>query len=147
MTAIYALYCKAACPVQGGTAPAGSKVNRILLDDPAGYAVPEGFLLVADDGTPIWEPPATAPIPVSITNFQARAVLFHMPSPSGTADRTLFQDIDDALRAQGGVAWQAWVFANDVTRDGPLVNAMGANFGLTSDQLDALFIAGAGISA
>ena len=126
--------------------PAGSAVTRVWLDELTEDAWP-GMQLVPDDGRALWVPPAAQPVPPSITNFQARAVLMQMPSPTGQAGRTLFQDVDDALRAEGGVAWQAWEYANDVTRDGPLVNSLGARLGMTPAQLDQLFITGSGISA
>lgn len=83
--------------------------------------------------------------PASVTNSQARAVLLQMPG--STAGRSLFQDVDDALKARGGAAWQAWEFANEFTRDGALVGQMGAAFGMSAAQLDALFVAAAGVSA
>lgn len=86
-------------------------------------------------------------IPVSVTNFQARAVLMQMPSPTGVADRTIFDDVNDALKAQGGVPYQAWEQSNDFTRNGALVNSMAEKLGLTSDQLDQIFIAAAIIEA
>ena len=40
-------------------------------------------------------------VPNEVSNLQARAVLMQMP---GSAEgRTLFDDVDDTLRAQGGV--------------------------------------------
>ena len=93
-----------------------------------------------------WSPPvAPVAIPTSVTNFQARAVLLQMPG--STSGRSLFQDVDDALRGLGGAAWQAWEFANEFTRSGALVGQMGANFGMSSAQLDALFVAAAQVSA
>lgn len=84
-------------------------------------------------------------VPAEITNFQARAVLMQL---EGSAPgRTLFNDIDDALRASGGAAWQAWEYANTVSRNGTLVAEMAAQFGLSDEQLDTWFIQGAAISA
>lgn len=92
-----------------------------------------------------WEvaPVAPRPVPASVTNFQARAAL--MQAPSGTQGVSLFAAIDAALRAgkdaapEGALAWQAWEQANDFFRDGALVNTLGAQFGLTGAQIDALF--------
>ena len=141
--AVYLVLTTAALP--SGT-PAGAAVNRIEAD-PAFQPGP-GLTLLLDDGRELWAPPAPPPpVPASVTNFQARAVLMQMPSPSGATGRTLFQDVDDALHAEGGVALQAWEYANDVTRDGPLVNSLGARLGMTPEQLDGLFLAAATITA
>ena len=86
-------------------------------------------------------------VPTSVTNFQARAVLLSMPSATGQAGRTLFDDINDALHTEGGVALQAWEYANDVTRDGPLVNSLANSLGLSQTDLDTLFINAASITA
>lgn len=93
--------------------------------------------------TPPQDP--ASPVPIEITNFQARAVLHGVP---GSAEgRSLFDDVDDALRAQGGMAWQAWEYANTITRNGSLVNAMATQFGISDAQMDAMFTLGATISA
>ena len=77
------------------------------------------------------------PVPQSVTNFQARAVLMATPGPPGFA--TLFEAVHAALEAQGGVAWQAWEYANVFERQGALVNSLASDFGLTSAQIDAMF--------
>lgn len=93
---------------------------------------------------PAWEawhaaqPPPRMPVPQEVTNFQARAALMQAG---------LFQAVDDALRAAGGAAWQAWEYANVFTRGGTLVNGMAAQLGLTDAQLDDLFRAAALIEA
>ena len=90
---------------------------------------------------------APAPVaPETVTNFQLRAALMQMPAPSGAAG-TLFSAVDAAVHAQGGTAQQAWEYANDVNRTGPLVQQMAAAFGFDEAALDALFTAAAGISA
>ena len=86
-------------------------------------------------------------VPSSVTLFQARAVMMGLPSPSGVAGRTLFDDVDASLQAKGGVALQAWEYSSDVERRGPLVLSMMTALGMTSDQADALFIRAAGITA
>ena len=93
--------------------------------------------------TPLVPPGST--VPPEITNFQARAVLMGMP---GSAEgRTLFEDVDDTLRAMGGTAWQAWEYANTITRNGVLVQQMAAQFGLTDANLDEMFRQAALVSA
>jgi hypothetical protein len=85
-----------------------------------------------------YAPPA--PVPSEVTMFQARAVLI---------SAGLFDAVDAAMQALGSrsVEWQAWEYANHFTRHGPLVNAMGASLGLTSEQIDAMFRAAAEIEA
>lgn len=90
------------------------------------------------------------PVPASITNYQARAVLDTLPGSA--PGRSLFDDIDEAMRAgkdtpEGKMSWQAWEQANEFTRDGTLVNQLAPTFGLTSEALDELFRQAATISA
>jgi hypothetical protein len=90
-------------------------------------------------------------VPSAVTNFQARAVLLQMPGPGDVG--AMFDAIDAALLAgrdagpEGRVAWQAWEYANEITRGGVLVQQMAAAFGLDDAALDALFRAAAGIEA
>lgn len=98
------------------------------------------------EGLEPYDPPPPPPVvPREVTNFQARALLMGMPSP--TAGRTMFDDVDDTLRARGGVAWQAWEYANTLQRNGALVRAMAEELGFTPGQLDALFVQAAAIEA
>ena len=83
-------------------------------------------------------------VPQEVTNFQARALLQNMP---GSAEgKTLFDDVDDALRAMGGIPWQAWEYTTSFPRDSALIAAIGAQLNLTDAQLDEMFIAAAAIS-
>jgi hypothetical protein len=89
-------------------------------------------------------------VPQSVSNFQARAQLLTMPGLNG--DATLFTTIDKALAAgnttpSGMFAYQAWENAAEFTRSGTLIASLASNFGLTSAQLDAMFIAAARIVA
>lgn len=89
-------------------------------------------------------PPPPPPVPQEVTNFQARALLMNMP---GSAEgRSLFDDVDGALRALGGVAWQAWEYGTVFPRQSELIATMAAEFNLSEAQLDAMFIAAAQIS-
>jgi hypothetical protein len=79
-------------------------------------------------------------VPREISNFQARAALM---------GAGLFDSIDSAMKALGpaAVEFQAWEYANFIYRDGVLVNSMAAQFNLTPEILDQLFIAAARIEA
>ena len=117
-------------------------------EPPAGKVVVESApTLVNGSWTQVWvfkDAPAPT-VPPSCTNFQMRAILLTMPSK--TSGRTMFQDVDDALKAQGGSDFQAWDFANDFTRAGTLVNKVAASFEMTDAQMDTLFINASTISA
>lgn len=78
------------------------------------------------------------PVPYEVTNFQARAALM----ASGQ-----FTLVDTAIKAVGGVALQAWEYANNITRNGALVNSMAVSLGLTEEELDNLFIEASNIEA
>ena len=82
---------------------------------------------------------SSPPVPQVITNFQARAVLI---------GQGYFDDVNDFVAGLGdATATAAWEYANEVTRNGALVAAVQAALGLTSQEMDALFVAAAGIEA
>jgi hypothetical protein len=83
-------------------------------------------------------------VPREITNFQARALLMNMPGSA--PGRSLFQDVDDTLRALGGVELQAWEYTTIFPRDSQLIAAIGAQLNLTGAQLDQMFIAAAAVN-
>ncbi len=88
----------------------------------------------------VWGVTAAPPplVPTEVTNFQARAALMRSHK---------FEAINAALQAMGGEAWAAWEYANMVTRNGALVNALGDQIGLPASELDDLFRAAAQIEA
>jgi hypothetical protein len=93
------------------------------LVDPAGFAL-----------TSEW-PPAAARVPAEISNWRARAVLEitgHLPA------------VESALAAIEGeagiVARAAWSSGAALARDGATVVALSAALGITSEQIDAMFI-------
>jgi hypothetical protein len=88
-------------------------------------------------------PPPPPVVPREVTNFQARALLMNMPGSA--PGRSLFQDVDDTLRALGGVEWQAWEYTTIFPRNSQLIATLGAQLGLTDAQLDQMFIAAAAI--
>lgn len=84
------------------------------------------------------DPPPPRFVPPTVTLFQCRAALMQ----SG-----LFNRVDAAVKAQGGIALQAWEYANEVSRSGALVLAMAGSLGLSADDVDDMFIEAAGITA
>lgn len=80
------------------------------------------------------------PVPQAVTNFQARAALLKAG---------LFDQVNGALLAlpANSTARQAWEYANELTRNGTLVNSVSETLGLTAAQLDDLFRQAATIEA
>ena len=91
--------------------------------------------LLADRVTRTWvvTPLAKLTVPDTVTNYQARAALLRAG---------LLPSVDAAVKSGGQMteAYQAWEFANDVYRNSPLIATMAAALGLTSAQVDQLFI-------
>ena len=127
----------------------GVASNGVLLGRvPAGYVLPEGSQAVlippeeADALSLAWpvRDPEPPPVPPEVTNFQARAALLRAG---------IFEMVDEAIQAlpRASEAWQAWEYANTVTRGGALVTAMAHGLGFTDETLDDLFRAAAEIEA
>jgi hypothetical protein len=114
-----------------------------------GQALGEDYLYVGQPGDEIPKD-AVVLVPPSVTNFQMRAALSDMPMPHGGS---LFDAVDDAIQAgkvnstAGMLAWQAWEYANEITRYGATVETMATAFGFNDTQLDDLFRAASTIQA
>lgn len=78
----------------------------------------------------------TVPVPFEVTMRQARLALL---------GAGLLDDVEAAINAMSDPAKTAarieWDYSNTLRRDHPLVATLGAGLGLTSGQLDDLFIA------
>lgn len=91
-----------------------------------------------------------SPVPISVTNFQARVALMQMSYSGGG---TMFAHIDAVLFAAKDVdalsasTWQAWNFANNFERASATITRLGTLFGFSSTDLDNIFIAAAAIHA
>ena len=125
----------------------GAAVNRIVADKISDVKTDRSHTIIADDNRPLVEPVLQQRVPMSVTNFQARAILMGLPSPAGTAGRTMFQDVDDLMHKTGGVSLQAWEYANEVDRAGPLVASLITKMGMTEARADELFIMAMSVSA
>ena len=51
--------------------------------------------------------------------------------------------VEGAIAQADANTKDAWLFANEFGRDNALLNAMAASLGLTSEQLDSMFLSGA----
>ena len=91
-----------------------------------------------------WEVVAATPpapeVPDVVTRFQARAAL-HLAGLLGSVEAMMASPDAPAL------ASLAWRDAQDFRRDSPTVLAVAAALGMSSEQIDALFVSAAGISA
>lgn len=85
-------------------------------------------------------PPPPSLVPAKITMRQARLVLF-------TAG--LLNSVNTAINALPSPAKDKalieWEYSNDVVRHNGFVSTLGPALGLTEEQIDALFIAGAAL--
>jgi hypothetical protein len=127
--------------------------GAMISPDPAGADYGAYLAWVAAGSAPDSLPnagvvPSSTPtgpvVPASVSNFQARAYLMSIPSQR-IAGQTLFDDANGEMAAAGGVAHQAWEYANNFDRSGDLVNSIGGVLGLTSAQIDAMFIAASAV--
>ena len=105
-----------------------------------GYVVAAGTGLVAVGEAPVSNP-------TSVTNYQIRAALMAMPSLSGTVGRTMFDDMNDAIKLRGGLLLQSWEHANDLDRTGSLIATLITVLGMTSAKADALFVTASKLKA
>jgi len=102
-----------------------------------------GWSFVGGAWTQVSSPPM--PVPQSVSSFQAKAALLATPSGSGT-----LLDSVNALMANPATSKLMVLEWNDATeflRSSSTVSAITASLGLTSAQVDALFILAAGITA
>lgn len=78
------------------------------------------------------------PIPQVVSRFQAQAALYQAG---------LLEQAEAAVLAAGPLAKLAWDNAQEFRRTSPTINGLAAALGLSSEQIDALFIAAAQIEA
>lgn len=101
----------------------------------------QGKIIKGDaNGRPVaQDPPAPVPyVPYTVTPFQAKAAIY----AAG-----LLPAVEAAIASAPKVAQLAWSDATEFTRDSPTIATMAAALGLTSAQVDALFVAAAAIEA
>lgn len=90
---------------------------------------------LAEGNTPQPADPVAPVVPVSVTMRQARLALLQ---------QELLTQVNDAVASMPGAQGEAvrieWEFSSTVERNRPLVQALAASLGLTSQELDDLFI-------
>lgn len=92
-------------------------------------------------------PVPTIPVPQTVSRYQAMAAMSQTPSATNPAPATLLSDVTAAVTAAGGLVLLAWQNTSSFDRNGQFVTQIGAQLGLTSAQLDQLFIAAAQITS
>lgn len=126
----------------------GVAVNAIDVENPADF--PQMTLVRSDDAQigDAWEggqfnapAPAAAPAPQSVTMRQARLALLGAGLLDGV-DAALAAIPDEMQRRAAQIEWE---FAATVERQSPWVANLSAALGLADVQLDALFVAAAGL--
>jgi hypothetical protein len=90
-----------------------------------GWSYIDGQLIAPPESEPTPEP-----IPQSISPRQARLKLL---------EANLLDNLEAVITTNR--AWQIeWEYATEVKRDSPLIDAVASEAGLTSDQIDQMFI-------
>lgn len=119
--------------------------NVIISDD--NFAQSIGAILISGDvsvgdlynGSEFSKaPPLPIEVPKAVTMRQARLALLQA-GKLGTVNAA----IASMSGAQGEAARIEWDYSNEVQRAQPLVSALGGVLGMTSEQLDQLFITAA----
>lgn len=96
---------------------------------------------------PVEAVPGPEPVPQIVSRFQARAAMLAAPATSADFPNLLAQ-INAAVDGSDNAFVQlAWAEAVEWSRASPTVNALAEAVGVTSEQLDDLFRAAAGIAA
>lgn len=129
---------------------AGQVANVALAD--ADFAAAQGWIAIdaldpqpsigwTYDGTTFHAPPPPAPaIPESVSRHQARLALL------GAGLLAQVDTVIDSLPSpQKEAARIDWEDASEFRRDSPLIAQLGPALGLTSAQIDALFVQAAAI--
>ncbi len=125
----------------------GDLVANVVLSS-GEFAQEQGWVACPDDVSPGWTwdgltfaAPVVVPVvPAVITMRQARLALLGagMLAAVDAAISSMPSPMKEAAQIE-------WEFATEVRRQAPLILQLGPALGLTDAQIDALFIAGAGV--
>lgn len=128
----------------GNEIPAGSTIHIIMIDDPADYTPDPGLALVPWTGQAVWQPPPPPPVvPQSISAAQGKLALYE--APPVRSGPTLYDDALAAVTAAEGPALIVWNNATVWNRTDQWIGQIATALGLTSAQVDALFVAAAAV--
>jgi ABC-type proline/glycine betaine transport system permease subunit len=137
----------------------GKAYNRIVLESPESYAVPAGHSVVLASEAPAnlqWVKNAAA-MPQSIPSITRLQFLLAAPSAglltSEQAEQASLGEIplpiqavfDTLPEAEAAAARVIWRTMTRIERNEPLVAEVAAAQGMTSEQVDAFFVAAAAI--
>lgn len=113
------------------------RISGDLTLVPVGDPAPEGGEVIGQTIDPNALTPPVAPVPVSVTRFQARAALA-MTERGGV---NLFEAIEGFMRTLPAtdVRRRAWEDAQDFERNSPTVAAIALMFGMSDSEVDYLF--------
>lgn len=125
----------------------GLVVNVVALADNGYWTPDEGLTLgppggsIGDtwDGEKYVSPAVETPpleVPQSVTPYQARKAL---------NDAGLRSLVEAAVSAASQDVQDAWQYGISVERSSPMIVALAGSLGMTSEQVDALFIAAAAV--
>lgn len=113
------------------------RTDGVLSLVPVGEPIPGGGEVIGQTVDPDALTPPVAPVPVSVTRFQARAALA-MTERGGV---NLFEAIESFMVSLPAtdIRRRAWEDAQDFERDSPTVAAIALLFGMTDTEVGDLF--------
>ena len=95
---------------------------------------------IADGNTPEpWVPPSVE-VPEAITMRQARIVLHRAGLLAGIDN--IISSLPEPMKSEAIIAWE---YSAEVHRHNGLVSSLAPALGLTEEQIDAMFLLGAGL--
>ena len=149
----YAIVCTVPCVVSDGTTqPAGTTINApVEWNGVSPWTPPPNTQAVPYTGQVAYSPVTTPTVPTDVTIAQAKAALAAAPSVgSPWPGPNLLADANAAIASTGqysaaSIAWGSGG-VQVLHRADALVAQMAAVLGLSSAQVDALFIAAAQIT-
>lgn len=119
------------------------KVVNIVLGSLPDYIECDDSVAIGDlysNGVFSKPPPAPTPVPEAVTMRQARIALLQAGKLA-----TVNSTIAAMPGVQGDAARIEWEFSSEVKRNQPLVLALAPVLGMTSGEIDQLFITAAGL--
>lgn len=95
--------------------------------------------MILEDG--VWvNPPVVIPVPQEITMRQARLALHEAGLLSNVS--TAIASLSEPAKTKAQIEWE---YSNALQRDNPFVTTLGTALGLSSDDIDNLFITASGL--